>query len=134
MSLKGSNDDDARLSTTVTDPANSIETHLPRIPSNPSLEEEIVCDESSIKNHGSDDIYPPLPKSLEAALPTPAAAPEHPVPDPYLVTWDGQNDPENPQAWSVRRKWTITVANTLMTLCVYVAVTSFVARLLTFSG
>jgi MFS transporter, DHA1 family, multidrug resistance protein len=109
-------DDDARPSVTV---SSSVEAHHPRNSSNP---EEIVRDDAStsIEKH-DDDIDPPQSKSSEPTL-TPAAAP-----DPDLVVWDGPNDPENPQTWSVRRKWMITASSALMTLCVYVAETSFVA-------
>jgi hypothetical protein len=29
--------------------------------------------------------------------------------DPYLVTWDGLDDPENPKNWATKRKWAVTV-------------------------
>ncbi|KAI0050323.1 MFS polyamine transporter [Auriscalpium vulgare] len=37
------------------------------------------------------------------------------VPDPNLVTWDGPNDPENPQNWSKGYKWVLTVIVSLLT-------------------
>jgi MFS transporter, DHA1 family, multidrug resistance protein len=115
-------DDDARSSITV---SSSAEAH-PKSPLNPSLQEENVPDEGSIEKHDDDDIDPPLSKSPAPTLTlaNPAAAPGL---DPYLVTWDGPNDPENPQNWSFRRKCINTAAIGLMTLCVYVATTSFVA-------
>ena len=29
--------------------------------------------------------------------------------DPYLVSWDSSNDPENPKNWTIRRKWAATI-------------------------
>ncbi|ETW75515.1 major facilitator superfamily [Heterobasidion irregulare TC 32-1] len=42
--------------------------------------------------------------------------PPQPPADSNLVTWDGPNDPENPQNWSHGYKWAITVLMSLMTL------------------
>ena len=36
--------------------------------------------------------------------------------DPNLVTWDGPNDIENPQNWSRRYKWIITIICSIMTV------------------
>lgn len=33
-----------------------------------------------------------------------------------MVTWDGPADPLNPQNWSVRYKWLITIVCSLMTI------------------
>ncbi|PPQ75171.1 hypothetical protein CVT26_008701 [Gymnopilus dilepis] len=33
-----------------------------------------------------------------------------------MVTWDGPDDPENPQNWSIRRKWFITILTIVMTV------------------
>ena len=41
--------------------------------------------------------------------------------DPNLVSWDGPDDPHNPQAWSRLRKWYITFLCSLMTFNVCVA-------------
>lgn len=30
------------------------------------------------------------------------------VEDPNLVTWDGDDDPENPKNWPIRRKWAVS--------------------------
>ncbi|PWN95356.1 MFS general substrate transporter [Tilletiopsis washingtonensis] len=35
--------------------------------------------------------------------------------DPTLVTWDGDNDPENPRNWPSRKKWIVTVLISLST-------------------
>jgi hypothetical protein len=39
--------------------------------------------------------------------------------DPNVVTWDGPNDPSNPQNWSTPYRWLLTAACTAMTLNVY---------------
>jgi hypothetical protein len=39
--------------------------------------------------------------------------------DPEEIDWDGPEDPTNPQNWSVRRKWAITVILSVMTVNVY---------------
>jgi hypothetical protein len=113
--------DDARFSLTGTDPPRRAGTRLPRSSSNPSLKEEIFDDDASIEKQNIDDIQSPRLGSPDATLSTHDDALQSPANDPDLVTWDGPNDPENPLTWSVRRRWTITVANTLMTLCVYAA-------------
>ncbi|PYI09850.1 synaptic vesicle transporter [Aspergillus sclerotiicarbonarius CBS 121057] len=47
----------------------------------------------------------------------PSSAEEHKKPpvDPYLVTWDGPQDPENPKNWPNSIKWRYTVAVSLFT-------------------
>ncbi|THH13906.1 hypothetical protein EW146_g6361 [Bondarzewia mesenterica] len=74
------------------------------------LDEEIVHDEAEIEKYGGDEPDEPTPKT---SLPV---APPQPPADPNLVTWDGPNDPENPQNWSRRRKWALTVLVSLLTL------------------
>ena len=41
-------------------------------------------------------------------------------PEAKDVTWDGPNDPNNPQNWSYGYKWFITLICGLLTLNVYV--------------
>ncbi|KAK2462833.1 hypothetical protein APHAL10511_005145 [Amanita phalloides] len=69
---------------------------------------------------GSDESHDPPPRtpaeswsSSSFSLKAPAAAP---IKDPYLVTWDGPSDPENPQNWSDRYKWTVTLVVIVMTV------------------
>ncbi|KAG8985007.1 hypothetical protein FRB90_004990, partial [Tulasnella sp. 427] len=38
------------------------------------------------------------------------------IEDPYLVTWDGPEDPENPKNWSVIYRWYITSISGLLVL------------------
>ncbi|CEJ58169.1 transporter C36.03c [Penicillium brasilianum] len=45
--------------------------------------------------------------------------------DPNLVEWDGPDDPGNPQNFSHRRKWTITVIMSLMTMWITFASSVF---------
>ena len=45
-------------------------------------------------------------------------SPPNPKNDSSLVGWDGDNDPENPQNWSIKRKWGITTAVSLFTFMV----------------
>ncbi|KAJ5351251.1 hypothetical protein N7452_000225 [Penicillium brevicompactum] len=35
--------------------------------------------------------------------------------DPKLVTWDGDDDPENPKNWSMKKKWAATITVSLFT-------------------
>jgi hypothetical protein len=39
----------------------------------------------------------------------------------YLVTWDGDADPENPRSMTMLRRWTIVLICAASSLCVYVA-------------
>lgn len=45
--------------------------------------------------------------------------------DTNLVGWDGPDDPENPQNWSVKYKWIVTGICILMTVNVYVSISPF---------
>lgn len=38
--------------------------------------------------------------------------------DPNLVDWDGPSDPDNPQNWSVKKKWYITMMLSCLTFCI----------------
>jgi hypothetical protein len=40
--------------------------------------------------------------------------------DPEEINWDGPDDPANPQNWTDRRKWIITLIIVIMTVNVYV--------------
>ncbi|KAJ3921057.1 MFS polyamine transporter [Lentinula edodes] len=82
-------------------------------PSHPSqLDSEIADDEARMEMYGGDDVRePPLlsPKkelsSFEVS--SPSSAP---------VTWDGPQDPHNPQNWTVLRKWLLTILCAGMTI------------------
>jgi hypothetical protein len=45
--------------------------------------------------------------------------------DPYLVEWDGPDDPENPMNWSYGKKWLVTLMMGMMTFCVTFASSVF---------
>lgn len=42
------------------------------------------------------------------------------IEQPYLVTWDGDADPENPRSMSKLRRWAIVLICAASSLCVYV--------------
>ena len=37
--------------------------------------------------------------------------------DPYVVTWDGPDDPENPRNWSMKYRWFVTGLISLNNFC-----------------
>lgn len=45
--------------------------------------------------------------------------------DPNLVEWDGPDDPENPQNWPLRQKWTYTAITGLLTFVITFASSIF---------
>ncbi|KAJ6486662.1 major facilitator superfamily domain-containing protein [Mycena sanguinolenta] len=42
------------------------------------------------------------------------------VPDPYLVDWDGESDPENPRNWSFRKRAFVAFEISLLTFSIYI--------------
>lgn len=52
----------------------------------------------------------------EQGLPTKNDGTEFQEIDPELVTWDGDEDPENPRNWTNKRKWRSTLVVTMYTL------------------
>ncbi|KAF7364912.1 MFS general substrate transporter [Mycena venus] len=42
------------------------------------------------------------------------------VPDPYLVDWDGDTDPENPRNWSFRKRAFVAFEISLLTFSIYI--------------
>ncbi|KAJ6486795.1 major facilitator superfamily domain-containing protein [Mycena sanguinolenta] len=42
------------------------------------------------------------------------------VTDPYLVDWDGESDPENPQNWSFRKRAFVAFEISLLTFSIYI--------------
>ncbi|KAF7969482.1 hypothetical protein HWV62_27281 [Athelia sp. TMB] len=74
-----------------------------------ALQAEIERDARETAFYGGDDPHDP------AALKKPVA-PAQPDVDADLVTWDGPADPANPQNWSRRYKWCITLVCCLMTV------------------
>lgn len=64
-----------------------------------------------MEQYGGDDPVDPPPKDAPYV---PSIHEEKP--DPNLVTWDGPDDPENPQNWSDTRRWAITALSLVMTI------------------
>ena len=75
-------------------------------------------EEKNIERYGGDDIHEPAPKEFLVGGPSPIES-ETNV-DANMVTWDGPNDPSDPQNWSIKYKWWVTTVVTIMTLNVYV--------------
>ncbi|KAJ7232962.1 major facilitator superfamily domain-containing protein [Mycena haematopus] len=42
------------------------------------------------------------------------------VPDPYLVDWDGESDPENPRNWSFRKRAFVAFEISFLTFSIYI--------------
>ncbi|KAJ5709784.1 hypothetical protein N7493_010075 [Penicillium malachiteum] len=57
-----------------------------------------------------------LERGLEPAQPAQPEAETPPEKDPNLVEWNGPDDPENPQNFSVLKKWIITVTMAMLTV------------------
>lgn len=76
------------------------------------LEKEVIREEKCMETYGGDDPHDP---SVNKRDPTPSEGS-----NPLKVTWDGPNDPDNPQNWSKSYKWLITVVCCLLTINVYV--------------
>jgi MFS transporter, DHA1 family, multidrug resistance protein len=76
------------------------------------VDQYIARQEKRIEQYGGDDVHDPDPeKSLDTSLPDDT---------PLYVTWDGPEDPTNPQNWSKSYRWALTVLCSIMTVNVYV--------------
>jgi MFS transporter, DHA1 family, multidrug resistance protein len=80
------------------------------------VEEEAERIEHEIEEYGGDDPHQPPLKSAQSFSSKASAVPER---DLNMVTWDGPDDPENPQSWSNRYKWCLTAVSIIMTVNVY---------------
>ncbi|KAF5372326.1 hypothetical protein D9615_009282 [Tricholomella constricta] len=78
------------------------------------LDREITRDELQMEKYGGDDIRDP-PKQQQRPDGTPELEPEESI-DDGQVSWDGPDDMQNPQNWSNRYKWLITIACAVMTV------------------
>lgn len=78
-----------------------------------SVDEETRLEEVRIELYGGDDSQEPTPKIHPYVL-SKADVPSDS--DANLVSWDGPNDPTNPQNWSFQRKMFITIIVTLFTV------------------
>lgn len=123
------------------------ECPLTKTLSNPRtrLEREISRDERDVQMYGGDAIRDPPLRSPDSVIRETGseyhsedgtAISEHGLEseardvaanattDTNLVGWDGPDDPENPQNWSVKYKWLVTGICILMTVNVYVSTSS----------
>ena len=82
-----------------------------------TLKELTSRGEEEIERYGGDDPRDPPLKSPGAVS---VAVPALPTEDPNRVTWDGPDDPTNPQNWSRGYKWFLTLVCIIMTVNVYV--------------
>jgi MFS transporter, DHA1 family, multidrug resistance protein len=74
--------------------------------------------EEHFERYGGDDIHEPPPKELNVGGASIALS-ESTI-DENMVTWDGPNDPTNPQNWSIKYKWLVTVVLIILTFDAYV--------------
>ena len=74
--------------------------------------------EEYIERHDGDDIHKTPSKEFQVGG-TNHVRSEGTV-DANKITWDGPNDPLNPQNWSIKYKWWVMVVCTIMTINVYV--------------
>lgn len=75
------------------------------------LEQEIIREEKCLETCSGDS---PRYPSVNKNSPNPSEEL-----DIFKVSWDGPNDPDNPQNWSKPYKWLITILCCLLTLNVY---------------
>ena len=70
--------------------------------------------EESFERYGGDDIHEPQAKEFLVGGPIPVQSAS--TLDPNMITWDGPNDPSNPQNWSIKYKWFVTAVCTVITI------------------
>jgi len=103
-----------RSSFTFLEPGAATQTHIGASPPlSDSLEEITSRGEELIERYGADEPQDPPHKP---EIFSGASLPPAPTIDANLVTWDGPNDPNNPQNWSNSRKWVITMVAIVMTV------------------
>ncbi|KAF8980584.1 MFS polyamine transporter [Cyathus striatus] len=110
-----------RSSFTLADPGSSKPSRKPSAerdhhaqdPDMTPLEREITRHETEFEQYGGDDIHEPEPKTPPTQIPS--FLPQKKV-DPNQVTWDGPDDPANPQNWSRGYKWLITATCIIMSV------------------
>lgn len=73
-----------------------------------TLAAEIIRAERDMETYGGDAPYDPRKSGKSDDT--------HTGPDPYLVTWESENDLSNPQNWSKTYKWILTGVCCLMTV------------------
>lgn len=75
----------------------------------PSINDPAATDTELVRHLDTFD-----PGSLETLAPV-----NEPV-EGKPVSWDGPNDPDNPQNWSASKKWLVMAVNGIITINVYV--------------
>lgn len=86
------------------------------------LDDELERDEALFERYGGDDPEdPPLPTSSQSSTQhDDTAQPITHEPgkrhESHLVSWDGPQDPQNPQHWSRRYKWFVTVLMSILSV------------------
>jgi hypothetical protein len=81
------------------------------------IEEVTSRGEDEFERYGGDDIHEPPPKPSVIRR---ASLPSVPTIDADMVTWDGPHDPTNPQNWTIKYKWLVTIVVIIMTVNVWV--------------
>ena len=82
------------------------------------IEKIISRGEEYFERYGGDDIHEPPPKGFLVGGANLVQS-ESTI-DGNMITWNSPNDPSNPQNWSTKYKWFITVVCTAITINVYV--------------
>ncbi|KAF8191270.1 MFS polyamine transporter [Pholiota molesta] len=99
----------ARTSTTYLEQYPSLDSEKlgsPIKPKNVDIQELTSRGEEEIVRYGGDEPRDPVPNTI----------PELPKDDSNMVTWDGPTDPTNPQNWTIRYKWFLTLVCIVMTV------------------
>ncbi len=104
-------------------PANGFAMSQLRSPQPPGLtglsplDEELANDEAAMEMYGGDDVQDPDKRlGREKKMPTAEVHEVLPSNEPVLVTWDGPDDPDNPQNFRTSKKWLITVVCCALTV------------------
>ncbi|KAJ7578147.1 MFS polyamine transporter [Mycena floridula] len=86
-------------------------------PFSPS-DEEILETKKRVEAYGGNDpsTVHPATKDVNSEAEESAAAATTVVEPTNRVTWNGKDDPENPQNWSLQQKWLVTILVSLMTM------------------
>jgi hypothetical protein len=75
-------------------------------------------EEYSERYDRNDTIHEPPQKEFRVGGPDPTQS--ETTLDANMITWDGPNDPSNPQNWSIKYKYFVTAVSVVMTINVYV--------------
>ena len=78
------------------------------------IEKIISRGEEYFERYGGDDIHEPPAK--EFLVGGPSLVQSETSVDTNMVSWDSPNDQSNPQNWSIKYKWFVTVVCTIITI------------------